>query len=55
VRGNSITIIERRAAWNDPGGPNWTSLKIAQVRYDDRRGRWTLYACDRNERWFFWS
>jgi Protein of unknown function (DUF3024) len=52
VRGNSITIIERPAPWNDSGGPNWTSLKIAQLRYDDRRGRWTLYACDRNERWF---
>ena len=52
VRGSSVTIIERRPAWNDPGGSNWSSLKIAQLRYDDQGRRWTLYACDRNERWF---
>jgi hypothetical protein len=51
VRGSSITIIERRAPWSDLIGPEWTSMKIAQFRYDGRSGTWTLYAPDRNERW----
>jgi hypothetical protein len=51
VRGSSITIIERRAPWSELVGPEWTSMKIAQLRYDERSGAWTLYAADRNERW----
>jgi Protein of unknown function (DUF3024) len=51
VRGSSITIIERRAPWSDLIGPAWTSMKIAQFRYDERSATWTLYAPDRNERW----
>ena len=53
-RGNSITIIERRPPWN-PGlnGPDWTSMKVAQLRYDASAAQWSLHCCDRNERW--WS
>jgi hypothetical protein len=51
VRGSSITIIERRAPWSELIGPEWTSMKIAQLRYDESAGTWTLYAADRNERW----
>jgi hypothetical protein len=51
VRGSSITIIERRAPWSALIGPEWTTMKIAQLRYDERSGTWTLYAPDRNERW----
>ena len=52
LRGNSITIIERRPPWSEVVGPEWTSMKIAQLRYDDRSRIWTLYCIDRNERWW---
>src|SRR4051794_27464267 len=40
VRGASITLVERRPPWNPDFGTQWTSLKIAQLRYDDETGRW---------------
>ena len=52
VRGNAITIVERRPPWLAELGPDWTSMKIAQLRYDPDHRTWTLYCCDRNERWF---
>jgi Protein of unknown function (DUF3024) len=52
VRGGTITIVERRPPWSELIGPGWTSMKIAQLRYDERGRSWSLYACDRNERWF---
>jgi len=39
VRGSAITIIERRAPWRDDFGPEWSRLKVAQLRYD--HGAWT--------------
>lgn len=52
-RGNSITITERRAPWNpELIGPDWTSMKIAQLRYEQSSKQWTLYCADRNERWW---
>src|SRR6266511_5341653 len=39
VRGSAITIIERRAPWRDDFGPEWSRLKVAQLRYDP--GAWT--------------
>ena len=50
VRGSAITIIERRAPWRDDLGPEWSRLKVAQLRYD--HGAWTLHWADRNGRWF---
>ena len=35
VRGASITIVERRPPWNPAFGSEWSSLKVAQLRYDD--------------------
>jgi len=52
VRGNAITIVERRPPSHPGLGPEWTSMKIAQLRYEPRDLTWTLYCCDRNERWF---
>lgn len=54
VRGNTITIVERRPPWLPELGPEWTSMKIAQLRCDASSGTWTLYCCDRNERWFLY-
>src|SRR5438477_2799092 len=52
-RGNAITILERRAPWNpELIGTEWTSLKVAQLRFDPSSRRWSLYSCDSNERWW---
>ncbi len=45
-----LTIVERRAPWSKDIGPEWTSLPIAQLRYDRTRKTWALYARDRNTR-----
>ncbi len=50
IRGNSITIFENRAPWR-PEVTEWTSMPIAQMRYEPRTGKWTLYCADRNDRW----
>ncbi|MBA3071919.1 MAG: DUF3024 domain-containing protein, partial [Nitrospirae bacterium] len=48
--GNSVTIFENRAPWH-PDMKEWTSMPIAQIRYDDKTGKWTLYCADRNDKW----
>lgn len=50
IRGNSITIFENRAPWR-PDMKEWTSMAIAQIRYDGKIGKWTLYCADRNDKW----
>ena len=55
VRGKSITIVERRPPWSELIGPEWTSMNIAQLRYDEQTGKWTLHAADRNSRWFLYD
>jgi hypothetical protein len=52
VRGNSVTLVERRAPWNRAmEGQPWTRMPIAQFRYDVGSRRWTVYWPDRNTRW----
>jgi Protein of unknown function (DUF3024) len=55
VRGGRITIVERRRPWSERIGPDWTSTNVAQLRYDERTARWTLYAADRNDRWVLYD
>lgn len=50
IRGNRITIFENRAPWHKDM-KEWTSMAIAQIRYDGKIGKWTLYCADRNNRW----
>jgi len=50
IRGNSITIFENRAPWHKDM-KEWTSMATAQIRYDGKIGKWTLYCADRNNRW----
>ena len=50
IRGKSVTIFEKRAPWR-PEFTEWTSMPIAQLRYDEKTGKWTLYWADRNDRW----
>lgn len=49
VRGRSVTICETRAPWDGEG--DWTHQPMAQLRYLDDEGRWTLHWADRNSRW----
>lgn len=51
VRGNAITIVERRPPWRSDFGPEWSSLKVAQLRFDQASRTRTLWWADRNERW----
>ena len=50
IRGNSVTIFENRAPWH-PDMREWTSMAIAQIRYEAKTGEWTLYCADRNDKW----
>ncbi len=50
VRGNAVTIVERRAPWHSSGG-EWSCHRVAQVRLDPRDAKWSLYWRDRNARW----
>ena len=51
VRGDAITIFERRPPWREDLGPEWTRQKIAQLRYDRASATWSLYWGDSNDRW----
>jgi hypothetical protein len=51
VRGDAITIVERRPPWRADFGPEWSSMKIAQLRFDAGARVWTLWWPDRNGRW----
>ena len=33
-------------------GPEWSSQRVAQLRYDAKAAVWTLYCSDRNGRWW---
>ncbi len=49
IRGNSVTIIERRPPWREDFGPEWSRLTVAQLRYEEEK--WALYWSDRNGKW----
>jgi hypothetical protein len=54
-RGNNLTIFEERRSFKNPFDPNeWTPFPVAQMRYDPKEKHWTLYCCDRNEKWFMY-
>lgn len=46
IRGNSVTIVERRPPWREDFGPEWSRLTVAQLRYENEK--WALYWSDRN-------
>jgi hypothetical protein len=49
-RGNSVTIYEERAPWREDM-KEWTSHPFAQMRYDEKTGKWSLFCADRNGKW----
>jgi hypothetical protein len=53
VRGSAITIVERRPPWSELVGPEWSTTRVAQLRYD--KGLWTLYCSDSNDRWWIYD
>ena len=50
TRGNAITLVEGRAPWN-PDDPEWSRLHIAQLRYDEKAGTWSLFWRRASGRW----
>ncbi|HEY8770144.1 MAG TPA: DUF3024 domain-containing protein [Thermoleophilaceae bacterium] len=52
ARGRAITIVERRPPWNPDFGSEWSEVKVAQLRYDEGRGAWSLCCSDSNGRWW---
>ena len=50
IRGKSVTLIERRPSWRPELPPEWSTLPVAQMRYEE--GKWALYWSDRNSRWY---
>lgn len=50
-RGNAITIVERRPPWKEEYGPEWSSLKVARLRFDPDAEAWTLRWRDSGDRW----
>ena len=50
LRGDKITIVERRAPWRPDFGPEWTESKVAQIEFHPAVRTWRLFAYDRNER-----
>lgn len=51
-RGKTITIAECRPPWKPELGPEWSEIKLAQLRFDDESGTWSLYCSDSNGRWW---
>jgi hypothetical protein len=51
ARGRGISIVERRPPWNPDLGSEWSEVKVAQLRYDEGRGTWSLCCSDSNGRW----
>lgn len=53
-RGNSVTLFEERPAFRAP--ETWVDTVVGQFRFDQKSKLWTLYAADRNSRWFkYWD
>jgi hypothetical protein len=43
IRGNAITLVERRVPWRPGPDAEWSALDIAQLRYDTATRIWTLH------------
>jgi hypothetical protein len=55
VRGSSITIVERRPPWNPDVGTEWSTVKVAQLRYDDMNRRWRPMSAGSDHRWHLYD
>lgn len=50
VKGKRVSIHEQRPPWRGVPGEHWTSMPIAQLRYEGD-ATWTLYFGDRYGGW----
>jgi hypothetical protein len=50
-RGSSITILERRPPWKPDLSAQWSEIKVAQLRYEESAGTWSLHCSDSGGRW----
>lgn len=50
LRGKSVTLSEERAPWKEDMA-EWTSLPIAQLRYDEHKNNWKLFCADKDDNW----
>jgi Protein of unknown function (DUF3024) len=53
IRGNSVTIVERRPPWSPELPPEWSRLGVAQLRFEE--AKWVLYWSDRNGKWHLYD
>ncbi len=53
-RGDTVTLFEHRAPWMK-GDTEWSSMPIAQIRFNQSAGLWTLYCADRNDKWHMYT
>lgn len=51
LRGDAITIVERRAPWDPQLNSAWTTSDVAQLRHDGGEGSWSLHWRGSDERW----
>ena len=51
VRGNAVTIVERRPPWREDYGPEWSSSPVARLVFDPGAATWSLRCPDSNGRW----
>jgi hypothetical protein len=51
VGASKITIVERRAPWNQQVGSDWSRQPIAELRYDGASRTWALYWRRHTGRW----
>ena len=51
IRGQTVTLLERRPPLRVTGRKEWTEIVVAQFRRDSDSGQWRLYCADRNSRW----
>jgi hypothetical protein len=49
IQGNNVTLFEERPAFGKAN--TWVDIVVAQFRFTQDKGTWTLYWADRNSRW----
>lgn len=50
-RGNDLTIVERRPPWRPEAEPEWSSLPVAKLHWNQKVGLWSLRCADANGKW----
>ena len=43
IRGDAITLVQRRPPWRPMRGAEWTSSNLAQFRFDETARTWSLF------------